>query len=69
MLVMTQKPNDESNEVIITCQCGCRGVVRVIGQKWSTLRIGYEFPKTTTINRRQIHERIQAEQPPRNGNR
>lgn len=55
MLVLTRTPNES---IVI------RGdiVVRVIDVRGSTVRLGIEAPSQVTVHRREVHNRILAQQ-------
>ena len=60
MLVLTRRIDEQ---VIIEFADGRRLVVKVLGLRSDSVRLGFDGPDNVTIHREEIQQRIDAEKP------
>jgi carbon storage regulator len=64
MLVLSRR---EREDIIVTTADGTRVRIAVIEIRHDRVRLGFEAPDDTTINRLELQERIDAGEPTRGG--
>jgi hypothetical protein len=67
MLSIMRKPNwsgpAEKSQVVVTCDCGCAGTVRVLSVEGQRVRLGFDFPRSVRVDRAEV-ARGRREEPP-----
>lgn len=61
MLILTQRPDDRDDQVIITLPDGSTIEICVLAVKGNQVRIGYKADHEICIDRRAIHNRKRRE--------